>query len=56
MKVRMNVTVELDPEVWASEYGLNVTEVRADVREKISTDLHSLLVESLSIAKTVTVT
>lgn len=32
MKVRVNVTIEVDAEAWAEEYGCEPSEVRADVK------------------------
>lgn len=32
MKVRLTVTVEVDPSAWADEYGCERSEVREDVR------------------------
>lgn len=38
MKVRVVLTVEVDPEVWAAEYGLgSVAEVREDVKAYLLT-------------------
>jgi hypothetical protein len=33
IKVRMTVTVELDPAEWANEFGCDTDEVRQDVRD-----------------------
>lgn len=33
MKVRVEVTVELDAEAWAEEYGIDESEVREDFKE-----------------------
>ena len=33
MKVRIDVTVDVDAEAWAYEFGLSRSDVRADVRE-----------------------
>jgi len=33
VKVRVVLTVEVDPQVWADEYGLDLGEVRDDVRQ-----------------------
>lgn len=32
MKVRLTMTVEVDPEAWATEYGIDLKEVRKDVQ------------------------
>ena len=36
MKIRISFTVDIDPEVWALEYGLDRSEVRADVQTYIA--------------------
>jgi hypothetical protein len=36
MKIRISFTVDIDPEVWALEYGLDPSEVRADVQTYIA--------------------
>jgi len=33
MKVRMTVTIDVDPETWSEEYGCEPFEVRKDVRD-----------------------
>lgn len=39
MKIRVSLTIEVDPEVWAQqwaeEYGLDVAEVRREVRQDV---------------------
>ena len=55
MKIRMTVTVELDPQDWADEYGLEISQVRDDVKSKVNNDLNELLVSSLHIARDVRV-
>lgn len=32
MKVRVTTTVDIDPEAWASEFGVDKADVREDVR------------------------
>jgi hypothetical protein len=32
MKVQVTVTVEIDPQAWADEYGTEIGSVRADVK------------------------
>lgn len=32
MKVKLNFTVEIDPQLWAEEYDIELSEVRDDVR------------------------
>ncbi len=39
MKVRVTVTLDVDADAWATEYGLNLEDVRADVKEHAA---HSL--------------
>jgi hypothetical protein len=36
MKVRVVLTVDIDREAWATEYGVPVDEVRDDVREYVT--------------------
>ena len=35
MKVNVNLTIEIDPQDYAAEYGLNVSEVRADIKTRV---------------------
>lgn len=37
MKVRVSYTVEVDPEGWVSEYGVDPSEVRDDVKDHLHT-------------------
>lgn len=37
MKVKLTITVEVDAEAWMTEYGINKTELRDDVRAYITT-------------------
>ncbi|MGW7515092.1 hypothetical protein ACWGJ2_05810 [Streptomyces sp. NPDC054796] len=39
MKVRMIITLDLDADAWATEYGVSREEVRADVKSYIATAL-----------------
>lgn len=41
MKVRMTVTVTVDPALWAHEYGITEAEVREDVRTLVATTLQN---------------
>ncbi|MDP3889847.1 hypothetical protein [Nocardioides sp.] len=43
MKVRIALTVEIDEQVWAEEYGLDRTQVRADVRRYVTNAVDSHL-------------
>lgn len=36
MKVRVSLTLDLDPDAWAREYGLADDEIRADVKVSVS--------------------
>lgn len=36
MKVRVTVTVDVDPEAWIAEYGVERAEVRADVARHVA--------------------
>jgi len=36
MKIRITETIEVDPEKWATEFGLDKNEVREDVKEYFS--------------------
>ncbi|MFF0743001.1 hypothetical protein ACFYVL_21640 [Streptomyces sp. NPDC004111] len=35
MKVRITITVDVDAEAWALDYGLDLKDVRSDVKEYI---------------------
>ena len=36
MKVRVTVTVEIDPQAWALNYGIPLSEVRDDVKDSVA--------------------
>lgn len=36
MKIKITATVDIDPDVWALEFGLKRTEVRKDVQEHLA--------------------
>lgn len=57
MKVRMVTTIDVDPEAWATEYGIEnlARVVRADVRDHILTNLSATYVDELRVAHHVTV-
>jgi hypothetical protein len=40
MKVRIVLTVDVDPEAWANEYGVDRSEVREDVKRYVGTSMH----------------
>lgn len=42
MKIAVNITVELDADVWAKEYGVDRSAVRGDVRSYIENALWSM--------------
>ncbi len=42
MKIAMQVTIEVDPDVWAAEYGVDKTEVRADVKLYVQSALYDM--------------
>lgn len=46
MKVRVNVTVELDAEAWAEEYGIDESEVRKDFQEYAENVIRNLADET----------
>lgn len=39
MKIAVNIIVEVDPDVWADEYGIDKDEVRQDVKEHLLTNV-----------------
>lgn len=43
MKVRVNVTVDVDQQKWADEYGLDRADVRADVRALMQQECDALV-------------
>jgi signal transduction histidine kinase len=54
MRVRVELTVEVDPEVWATEYGVTgAAAIREDVRSKVRHDLRTHLVDDLGVASEV---
>lgn len=38
MKVRVEFTIDIDPEAWAEEYGVERSEVREDVKQHFVSD------------------
>ena len=42
MRVRVEVTVEVDAEAWAVEYGIDESEVRDDFRLAATSAIHEL--------------
>lgn len=48
MKIALRITLDIDEQVWADEYGLEVSEVRDDVREYIRNALYSMPIEPRS--------
>ena len=57
MKIAMTVTLDVDPEVWASEYGTAATSraVRDDVLSHLRNAVHEHYVTDLAVARDVTV-
>ena len=49
MKYRINLTVELDPTTYAYEYGIKVSDVRADLKTAAAQQVWSFLNERLCI-------
>lgn len=45
MKIALNITVEVNQEAWASEFGLDAKEVREDVRTYLENSVYSLIQE-----------
>lgn len=57
MKVRLNVTLDVDPQVWAAEYGIAATSraVRDDVLAHFRNTVHEHYVTDLSVVREATV-
>jgi hypothetical protein len=43
MKVRVTITLDIDPDAWALEYGCDVDEVREDVRAYVTNSTYANL-------------
>jgi hypothetical protein len=43
MRVRISFTVEIDPDAWASEYGIDREDVRRDVHTYVEGSVRALL-------------
>lgn len=41
-KIRMTVTLDIDTQSWADEYGVEPSEVRADVRAYVQSALYGM--------------
>ena len=53
-KVRFTATIEIDPQEWASEYGMDPKAIRAiqdDVRSAIFEMIHQMPVAPLGVTK-----
>ena len=48
IKVRVNFTVEIDAETWATEYGIELQDVRSDVKTYIENGVNSHLNTALA--------
>lgn len=62
MRIALTVSLDVDPEVWATEYGLDTTgpggisrAVRDDARAHLANTLHGHYVGNLGIARKVVV-
>ncbi len=54
MRVRLTLTIEVDPETWTGEYGVEgAAAIREDVRNKVRHDLRTHLVDDLGVASEV---
>jgi hypothetical protein len=51
VKIALTVTLDVDPEVWASEYGLSRDDVRADVQAHLMNTVYEHYVNGLGIAR-----
>lgn len=58
MRIALSVTLDIDPEVWANEYGLDADRpgglaraVRDDVRAHVANTMHEHYVTDLGIAR-----
>ncbi|MGL5824993.1 MAG: hypothetical protein ACRCYU_09280 [Nocardioides sp.] len=43
MKIQMELTVDVDPDAWAAEYGLDLDQVPSDVRRWITSAVDNQL-------------
>jgi hypothetical protein len=50
MRVALTVSLVVDEEAWAAEYGIPADRVRDDVRAHVANALHSHYVEELRLA------
>lgn len=53
-KVRFTATIEIDPEAWALEYGMDAQDVRAiekDVRDAILNAIQQMPVQPLRVTR-----
>lgn len=41
MKIVVQVVVEVDPEAWADEYGIDKSEVRGDIKQYVLSNLQN---------------
>lgn len=55
MRVRLIVSLDVDEETWASEYGIESSQVRDDVRSHLANVLHEHYVGDLGVARDTTV-
>lgn len=45
MKIKVTLEFNVDPEVWANEYGLDIEDAKADARDFIPTLVRSYVAE-----------
>lgn len=50
MRIRLIVTLDVDPDVWAAEYGIPAAQVRDDVRSHVANTMHEHYVTDLGVA------
>lgn len=55
MKIRATVTLDIDTDAWALEYGIDKSEVRADVLSHLFHTTFEHYVNGLGVAKDITV-
>jgi hypothetical protein len=51
MRVRLTVTLDIDPEVWSTEYGVEAARIRDDVRHHLANVMHEHYVTDLGVAR-----
>jgi len=51
MRVALTLSLDIDEEAWAAEYGVDPARVRDDVRHHVAAALHGHYVEELRLAR-----